>query len=576
MITSHPTSRAFLVAFSLICGVTFAETPFTPTVQGRAPEGRVWTLHDFDDAELVVVAFLGTECPLAKLYGRRLAELHDHYAAQGVAFIGINSNRQDTLTEIAAYGRRHAIPFPVLKDESQTVANALGATRTPEVFVLDAQRKVRYQGRIDDQYVVGLSRNEPQQTELRDAIDALLANEVVKVSKTEAVGCLIGRKKPAATDGDLTYARDIAPIFNQHCVSCHREGEIAPFPLATHADVIGWEDMIVEVIEERRMPPWFANPAHGSFANDARLSDEERELIVRWVDQGAPVGDPADLPDPPQFTQGWRIPEPDQVFKMREVPFPVPASGVVDYQYFVVDPEWKEDKYIYAAEARPDNTAVVHHILVYILPADGDVDIRKVLVGYAPGSVPKLLTDGIAIHVPAGSRLMFEMHYTPNGYATEDCSYAGVCFLDKQDVKTIFNGRLAMEDDFRIPAGAAHHEVKAKFRFRQPEQLLAMTPHMHLRGKSFRYEARYPDGQEEILLDVPAYDFNWQLKYTLSEPKPMPAGTEIICTAVYDNSTRNLANPDPTRSVGWGDQSWEEMMIGFFDTIPDGADSPRR
>ena len=265
--------------------------------------------------------------------------------------------------------------------------------------------------------------------------------------------------------GQVTYSKHIAPIFNRRCVECHREGEIAPFPLSTYDDIVGWEDMIVEVIEERRMPPWFANPAHGSFANDARLTPEERALIVEWVDGGALEGDPADLPEPPTFTQGWRIPAPDEVFKMRETPFEVPAEGVVDYQYFVVDPQWQEDKYIYAAEARPDNASVVHHILVYILPKGEDIDIRQVLVGYAPGSVPKHLEDGVAIHVPAGSRLMFEMHYTPNGYATQDCSYASVCFMDKQDVRTVLHSRLAMDDDFRIPPGAANHQVQAGFRF---------------------------------------------------------------------------------------------------------------
>ena len=534
--------------------------------------GKPISLSDFDDKQAIAIVFLGTECPLAKLYGRRLSDLQTKYESAGVVVIGINSNTQDSLTELAAYAHRHDVNFPLLKDVGNRVADAIGAERTPEVFLLDADRIVRYHGRIDDQYGVGYSRERTVNPDLAIAIDQLLAGETIEVPETEVVGCHIGRVKKSAPSGEITYTEHIAAIFNTRCVSCHRDQEIAPFTLQSYDDIIGWEDTILEVIEDQRMPPWFANPEHGSFANDARMTEEEKQLIATWIDNGMPQGNPALLPEPPKFTSGWKIPKPDQVIKMNDQSFRVPAEGVVDYKRFVVDPGWDEDKYIYAAEARPDKRSVVHHILAYILPPDDSkergVDLRKVLVGYAPGGLPILLDDGVAIHVEAGSKLLFEMHYTPNGYETEDLSYVGVCFADKTKVKKFLRGGIAINHDFEIPPNAPNHEVVASYKSKQDELLVSMTPHMHLRGKAFRYEARYPDGTREILLDIPNYDFNWQLKYMLEEPKLLPKGTVVHCTAVYDNSERNVSNPDPSRAVHWGDQSFEEMMIGFMDTLP--------
>ena len=531
--------------------------------------GRPVSLSDFEDKKIVVVAFLGTECPLAKLYGPRLNEVESKYKSKGVALIGINSNSQDSLTELAAYAHRFDVNYPLLKDTGNKVADAMSAKRTPEVYVLDQSRTVRYHGRIDDQYGVGYSKDKQVHSDLNAAIDDLLAGRKVRVPKTEAVGCHIGRLKKTQPVGEITYTKHIAAIFNSRCVSCHREQEIAPFTLTSYDDVLGWEDTILEVIADNRMPPWSANPDHGKFANDARLSEREKELIETWIDNGMPEGDAADLPEPPQFTVGWKIPEPDQVVKMADSAFTVPAQGVVSYKRFIIDPKWDEDKYIVAAEARPQNRSVVHHILVYVVPpGERRADLRQVLVGYAPGGLPVKLDDGLAIHVRAGSKLLFEMHYTPNGFEQTDLSYAGFVFTEKSKVKKYLSGRIAINPRFAIPPGDSSHEVVAKYRARSDEMLLSMTPHMHLRGKSFRYEARYPDGKKEVLLDVPKFDFNWQLKYILDEPKRIPRGTQILCTALYDNSDRNLSNPDPTRTVRWGDQSFEEMMIGFMDTVP--------
>lgn len=530
--------------------------------------GKEVALDDFRDKSVVVIAFLGTECPLAKLYGPRLNELQQKYADQGVAVIGVVSNQQDSLTEMTGYAHRHKIEYPLLKDLGSKLAEELGATRTPEVVVLDSQRQISYRGRIDDQYGVGVARQEPLRRDLEEAIQELLKGKPVSVPRTQAVGCIIGKEQSVEPTGEVTFNKHIAPILNARCVQCHREGEIGPFKLTDYQEVLGWEQTILEVIDDNRMPPWNANPEVGHFKNDPRLSDAERELLKTWVANGMPEGDAADLPPPPKFVEGWRIPEPDQVFGMKDA-FSVPAQGIVDYKRFEVDPGWTEDKYIYAAEARPGNIAVVHHIVIYIIPpGERRLDLRQILAGYAPGSLPVLYEEGVAMKIKAGSKLLFEMHYTPNGEAQSDLSYAGVCFTDESKVKRLLQGQIAIEPELLIPAGASEHPVVAEYKVRKDELLLSMTPHMHLRGKAFRYEAKYPDGRTEMLLDVPNYDFNWQLKYILAEPKLLPKGTTVQCTAVYDNSPDNLANPDPNVMVRWGDQSSEEMMIGFMDTIP--------
>lgn len=530
--------------------------------------GQPWTLED-QDSKLVVLAFLGTECPLAKLYGPRLQQIQDQFG-DDVTIVGVNSNRQDSITEISAWVARHNIRYPVLKDAGNRIADLLHAERTPEVVVLDADRIERYRGRIDDQYLVGRARYEVQRRDLVIAIEELLAGKSVSVSKTEPIGCYIGRIKNTKPQGEITYSNQIARIFNRRCVECHREGQIAPFTLTDYDSVIGWEDTILEVIADNRMPPWFADPKHGSFRNDARLSDDEKRLIRTWVKNGMPEGDRTQLPDPPQFATGWRMEEPDERIYVRDQPFDVPAQGVVDYQYFVQDPGWTEDKFICAAEARPDNVGVVHHILAYIIPPGEDpakAKSRRVIVGYAPGSPPQILKDGTAIHVKAGSKILFEMHYTPNGTAQQDRSYIGVKFVERAQVKKLLRGRMAIDTKFRIPANASDHVVTADTTLRRDELLLEMSPHMHLRGKSFRYEAFYPDGSHEVLLDVPNYDFNWQLAYELDKPKLLPKGTRIFCRAVFDNSADNPVNPNPNQPVKWGDQSDEEMMIGFFNTV---------
>lgn len=536
--------------------------------------GRAVSLSEFAGKKAIVVAFLGTECPLAKLYGPRLEMLQHKFGHDKIAVLGINSNKQDSMTELVAYTHRHHLTFPMLKDPGNKIADAFEAQRTPEVFLLDSTFTVKYHGRIDDQYFVGGSREKPEVSELSDAIEQLLAGKQITVQETPVAGCHIGRVKNVTPSGSITFTRHIAPIFNNHCMRCHREGEIAPFNLTSYKDVIGWEDTIMEVIEEERMPPWFANPEHGEFANDPRLTPEQKDLIFAWIENGMPEGDPNDLPSPPQFTQGWQIPEPDQIIRMPTA-FPVPAQGTVDYQHYVIDPEWDQDKYIVATEARPQNRSVVHHILLFVIPPEKDAeDVSEILAGYAPGAIPLTTPADVAVKVKAGSKLLLEMHYTPDGHAQMDQSCVGICFADEPaKIRRELKGTSAAPPNRELiiePKKADQTFTCDSKRSRKNVVLLSMTPHMHLRGKAFRYDLidAKTDKVIETLLDVPAYDFNWQLKYILKKPKLIRPGQFIRCTAVFDNSANNLNNPNPLSEVRWGKQSQNEMMIGFMEYIP--------
>ena len=325
------------------------------------------------------------------------------------------------------------------------------------------------------------------------------------------------------------------------------------------------------------MPPWHANPEYGKFANDCSLSKEQCQLIERWVSEGAPEGDRNQLPEPKQYLTGWQLPrEPDVVFPIHQKPYAVPAEGEVKYQYFRVDPKFTEDKWIKCAQLLPGNRAVVHHILAFARlkgTREGIEGARGFLVGYVPGSQAEQFPEGMAKRIPANSELIFQVHYTPIGTAQTDLSQLGIVFADPEDVKLEVKTTSAVQPRLRIPPGEANYKVTALLPEKLPEcRLITMAPHMHLRGKAFRYTAVFPDGKKEILLDVPAYDFNWQTGYRASEPVNIPAGSKIECEATFDNSAANLNNPDPTKTVRWGDQTDDEMMIGYFDiVVPVGA-----
>ena len=372
-----------------------------------------------------------------------------------------------------------------------------------------------------------------------------------------------------APAGEITYTKHVAKIIQERCQECHRPGQIAPFSLTNYRQVKGWAKMIKEVVHDNRMPPWHADPNVGKFANDRSLSKAEKDLLFSWIDNGAPQGDPADLPEAPVWDANWRIGTPDVVFSMPE-DVTIPATGVIDYKHFTTPTNFTEDKWVKSMEARAGNPKVVHHILMFTVAPGAERERNQFqgigsgfLTGFAPGTVAIMLEPGQAIKIPAGANLMWQMHYTPTGREETDRSEFALVFADGPPTEEVFTGT-AQNFRFKIPAGADNHEVVAESVVPFDIQFRGMTPHMHYRGKSFTYTATFPDGREQLLLSVPKYDFNWQIGYELAEYVNMPAGTKLRCVAHFDNSANNPANPDPSKDVIWGDQTWEEMMIGWF------------
>ena len=528
--------------------------------------------------EFTVACFLGTECPLAKLYGPRLQKLADEFAEEGFQFVGINSNIQDSMEELREYGDRYEIRFPLVKDYDRSVALAFGATRTPEIFIVDRKGSIRYQGRVDDQYKPGVTKNEAKKHDLRNAIEDLAAGHLVRQPETTAVGCLIALPRKTIEESAVTYCNQVVRVLRRNCTECHRRGEIGPFALQDYDEVIGWADMSLEVIEENRMPPWHADPSHGNFANARNMSDADKQILQDWVDAGLPYGNAADLPPPEKFVEGWRLPEqPEMVFSLfgqepsqeeaerfRENFFEVPSQGTVEYQYFVVDPDFTEDTWIRGAEVMPGNAAVVHHCIVFVRPPDGD-DFRDIgfLTAYVPGQVRGLFPKGYAQRVPAGSKLVFQMHYTPTGKPENDRTKLGLLFADENDVTHEIHVLGGINQELEIPPGKSNHTVEATMDgYSKNSELLLVTPHMHLRGKSYKFFLEYED-RSETLLSVPNYDFNWQHNYELREPIPLRDVKSLRFEATFDNSYDNPFNPDPEEFVYWGDQTWQEMAVTF-------------
>jgi hypothetical protein len=305
------------------------------------------------------------------------------------------------------------------------------------VFVLDRELAVRYRGRIDDQYAPGVARPQPTREDLRVALEELLSNQPVSQASAEPVGCLIGRVKPARTASKVTFCKEVARILQRHCVECHRLGEIGPFPLTDYDEVVGWADTMLEVLEQGRMPPWHARGDHAEFVNAREMPVADLETLREWVAAGTPFGDSTDLPPPASFADGWRLPrEPDRVLRMRSRPYVVAASGTIEYQYFVVDPRLDEDKWVVASQINPGNRAVVHHCIVFIRPPDG-TPFRGVgwLTGCVPGQRRVTLPPGRARRIPAGSKLVFQMHYTPTGTEQEDLTEMGLVFAKDEEVR---------------------------------------------------------------------------------------------------------------------------------------------
>lgn len=542
----------------------------------RDPRGNRRSLHDFKGHKAIVLVFLGSDCPVSNLYAPGLIELEKRFRGKKVQFLGIYANDGDDLERIAGHALDRDFPFPVLRDSGQRLADLVGVTRVPTVAILDGDFKLRYRGRIDDQYGASARRPKAGRADLAEALAEVLAGGKVALAETEADGCLLERSVPKKLAREVTYARDVAPILQNRCQTCHRPGQSAPFALMSYADAVKHAAMIREVTRERRMPPWHADPRFGHFSNERRLTGAEIDTLSAWVDGGLARGDDKDLPKPAAWTEGWSHGKPDLVIEMPDT-FSVPADGVVPYQNWIIPTNFKDDKWVKIAEARPGAPGVVHHVVVYILKEgqkgpvgrDGSMSI---LVGWAPGDLGLVCPPDTALRVPKGASLRFEMHYTPNGTAVKDRSAVGITFADKPPRHEMLIAEFA-NLSIELPPNDPHYTAEAAFRLRADARILSFAPHMHWRGKDYRYEVIYPDGKRETLLSVPRWDFNWQSAYRFKEPLKLPKGAKLHSVAHWDNSANNPLNPDPSKTVRFGLQSWEEMMVGFVAYVWENPDT---
>ena len=602
-----------------ICAIALAAFVFSlKAAMSVSIEDISGRLQSLTSDKPLVLAWTSTGCPMSKLYRPRLNKLAHDYKAKGVRVLLISSSSQDTSSELRELAK--SIGIPVIHDADGRLARSFGISRTTEAVVLDKEGKERYRGAVDDQYgfreaspgnVGAFRRQEPQQHYLRDALEAILVGKEVKVKTAKAYGCALYLPDPGKVPASmkLTFHQHIEPLLQQNCLECHRKDGGGPFALETYKQVKGWAKMIAEVVEEKRMPPWNADPKVGSFRNARGLSTAEVQRIIDWVNAGAPQGNPAKAPPRLTWDTDLGLGKPDHVIKLP--PFNVPAEGRIPYRYIRVKPDFNENKWVRAAEFVSNTPELVHHTLTFLdrprwgrreanepwMPRFNPISVlqgaprneygywmrrnqkyfRDFMVGQGGGmngyflsgivgDRPLVLPAGQAKFLPADASIMFQLHYQPNGQAKKSTSQLRLWFVDDR-AHEVVDTRAVATVVFKIPPREAAYEVKASYRFQRDALLLALQPHMHFRGKSFRYVAELPNGRRETLLHVPRFDFDWQHRYELAEPKWLPRGTLLHAIGIYDNSNANPDNPDPNQTVWFGLQSEEEMFIGFFEAI---------
>lgn len=547
--------------------------------------GQLRRLGEFGSRRGICIAFTSITCPVSKRYLPVLARLSSELKSLNVPLIVVDPMKSESREEFLAAMQSCGMGGLWASDGDQSVARALGATTTTEVFLLDASRTLIYRGAIDDQYGISYSREAPRHEYLRTAATALQAGGRPEISATTAPGCELdlveSEPTPKADSNAVTYYKDIARILQQNCIRCHHEGGLAPFSLEDADEVLDRAKTIKRVLDKGTMPPWFASvPEPGKpspWINDHSLAARDKADLLAWINGDRSMGDPKDAPLPRAFPKGWQIGEPDLVLQLPQ-PVKIKSEGVMPYQNIFVETGLTEDKWVQAIEIQPTDREVVHHVLVFV-EASGEkrglgqrvpsatnsgAENHGYFGIYVPGNSTVVYPGGFARLLPKEARLRFQMHYTPKGHATKDQTRVGFVFAKSEpehivQVAGISNPRLV------IPPHAANHPQTASIPVPVQVKLLAFAPHMHVRGKAFRYDVILPDGSRRTLLDVPRYDFNWQLPYRYAEPVEIPAGSRIEVTGWFDNSATNPANPDPNKTVRWGPQTFDEMLLGYVE-----------
>jgi len=578
--------------------------------------GKASALKDHTGKAATVALFLSFDCPVSNSYAETLIALHKQFAEKGVSFVAfVPDTKPET---VAKKAEAFKLPFPVFADQKLTVAEAFKATTTPEAFVLDHNGVLRYRGRIDNAYSARMKRN-PQTTEhdLKAAVTALLAGKDVPAPATRAIGCHIDPLERKILGDNVTYHRDVAPILQKHCQSCHREGDVGPFPLMEYKHAVKWVADIVHYTQSREMPPW--KPTGGvEFANARALTLRELDTLALWEKLGCPEGNPKDAPPAPKFASGWHRGEPDLVL---EVPddFHIGAAGKDEFRCFVIPAHLKEDKYVVAYEVKPGNATVVHHTLNYFdttgkgrkleaaekarakkpdekdrgpgysvamgigfLPNPADAPRPGIppvgsLGGWAPGQLGAQFPEGSGILLPKESDIVMQVHYHRTGKPEKDRTKIGLYFAKKPVEKPwntlVING---MSPLTLIRAGNANHTEKGGGYVTADAKIYSVMPHMHLLGKSVKITMTPPDGKPQLLLEIKNWDYNWQESYWLKEPIDVKAGTKLEIEAVFDNSAKNPNNPSsPPKLVTFGEETTNEMLFGFIGAVPAGTERVR-
>ncbi|TVP77479.1 MAG: redoxin [Gemmatimonadales bacterium] len=538
-------------------------------------DGNEGRLSDYRGSAAVVIAVRDTGCPVSGRYAPRLARMAQEWEEEGVRFLWLNPGPHESKEDMRAEVEEFGFSGAYVHDPDGVWGRALQVRATTEVFVLDESLTLVYRGSVDDQYGIGFNRPAVNHPWLEDALAATLEGSVPATRMTDEVhGCLLGFDNQPPTEARhdaVTWHNRVSRVMQENCVACHREGGIAPFSLETFEQAHAYRHMLAYVVEEGIMPPWYADPAVGKWANDRGLPDADRRALLAWIESGGPEGDPALAAAPRSWVEGWNIGEPDLVLSFDEA-ITIPAEGVVPYQYVVVPTGFEEDRWVRAMEIRPSAPEVTHHALVFVQePGERtmmDGGVRGFFAATAPGAVGDDFGEDLGKRIPAGSSLVFQMHYTPNGREVEDRSRIGFVFHDEPPAREV-ETRSAFNVRFVIPPYAENHEVSGEHTFGEDGVIRAFFPHTHVRGVAFRYDLIRRDGSEEVVLNVPNYNFDWQLTYQAAEPIPVKAGDVLRAVAWYDNSENNPYNPDPSAAVRFGEQTWDEMMLGYFDFVSD-------